>query len=166
MATRVNARVAPLTNTAIEDCAAPLAGAVEGAGCAVKAQSENETPAVVPVTCSAYPAAVGATEATRVVTYVHGLPEQSRPPYTSTPSRDEPTTRLVAYVPPHAYTRFPAVFARSIACPIVATGAAIVPAFVSLPVVATNTPSSSEITQASSCGVRVRSQAAPSEPSR
>jgi hypothetical protein len=44
---------------------------------------------------------------------------------------------------PHAYTRLPAAFARSIACPIVATGASWVPAAESLPPGDTKIPKAS-----------------------
>src|SRR5579872_6879118 len=109
--------------------------------------SSNTDPVTSPVTASAYPAVVGATNAFFVASYDHVV--QSSPPYTFTPSRDASTTRCSAYVPPHAYTRLPPAFARSIPLPTVATGALRVPAFMSLPMGDTNTPYASVTTHAS-----------------
>jgi hypothetical protein len=133
--------VEPLAKTAMLDAPAPLALA------ATNPKSSNVTPAVNPCSCSAYPLA-GAIFAWSAATYTHcaGVVLQSSPPYTLTPSRDVPTTRPPppgsVYVPalPHAYTRLPAAFARSIACPMLATGDICVPAFPSLPPADTKIP--------------------------
>jgi hypothetical protein len=78
--TRVNVAFAPLTKTAMLDAASVLvlAGAVEGALCAVKAKSSKTTPVVVPVTCNASPAADGVTCVGVAALYVHDA--QLKPP--------------------------------------------------------------------------------------
>jgi hypothetical protein len=80
----------PLTKTAMLD------GALLVPGCAVNAKSQKLTPAVKPLTDSAYPTDDGATVATLLALYVHCAAEQSSPPYTVTPSRDEATARFSA----------------------------------------------------------------------
>jgi hypothetical protein len=50
----------------------------DGALCAVNTKSSNVTPVTVPVTCSAYPCAVGATTVGVLALYAHV--EQLSPP--------------------------------------------------------------------------------------
>ncbi len=116
-------------------------------------------------THSASPGDVGATTAIAVDEYVQSLTPPAghvSPPNTDTPSALALIARASGYVAPHAYTRFdvrPATAA--IRLPIVANGAARVPAFVSLPAGAgaTNTPNESSITHGFWSGVAVAGQA-------
>jgi hypothetical protein len=68
-----------LTNAAMLEFPLPLASCPL-ALCAVNPMSSNVTPTVSPVTCSAYPAVVGATTAGLLALYVHVAVEQSSPP--------------------------------------------------------------------------------------
>lgn len=65
---------AELTNTAMLDAPAVVVAAD------VNAKSVNTTPVLSPVTCSAYPAAVGASTARSDALYVHCDAEQLSPP--------------------------------------------------------------------------------------
>ncbi|HEY3821601.1 MAG TPA: hypothetical protein VGL81_30750 [Polyangiaceae bacterium] len=98
------------------------------------------TPVVSPLTCSANPAAVGATFVFVLALYAHVV--QSKPPYTLNPSRVDPTTGCSPVNVPHAYTRLFAVSATSIAWPSVANGCSFVPfpGATSLPVGDTKIP--------------------------
>ena len=75
-ATRVSVSGDPLTNTAMLDAGVALG--VLDALTAVNAKSSNFTPVVSPLTCSAYPAAVGATVVGVAALYAHVV--QSNPP--------------------------------------------------------------------------------------
>ena len=81
-ATRVSVSVAVFANTAMLDAGVALG--VAGALTASNSKSTNVTPVVVPVTSSAYPAAVGATFVFVLALYAQEA--QSNPPYTVTPS--------------------------------------------------------------------------------
>jgi hypothetical protein len=59
----------------------------------VKPKSSNVTPVESPVTVKAYPVVVGETWAALLALYVQfDALEQSRPPYTASPSREPSTT--------------------------------------------------------------------------
>ena len=142
----------PLTNTAMLEAGVAL-GVLE-ALTAVNAKSSNVTPVVSPLTCSAYPAAVGATVVGVLALYAHVA--HVKPPYTVTPSSAAVTVTGVVYAP-HAYTRFtagvPVVAARCIAFAMVPYGCSFVPLPVeSLPVGDTKIPSPSATTHASVAG--------------
>ncbi len=80
--------------------AAMLESPASTPGWALNEKSANVTPAFRPVTVSANPVALGATTAFMFESYPHD--SQLKPPYTFTPSRDEPTTRFSLYCAPHA----------------------------------------------------------------
>jgi hypothetical protein len=137
----------PLTNTATLDAGVALG--VPDALTASNSKSSNVTPVVRPLTCNAYPAAVGATFV--FVAALYSQVVQSKPPYTVTPSSAAPTTTGVVNVP-HAYTRFtagvPVTAAWAIAYAIVPNGCSLLPfpGAVSLPVGDTKIPSPSATT--------------------
>jgi len=109
---------------------------------AVNVMFSSVTAAVTPLSTSGIVPAAGATF-TKLgddAVYAHVPPAHVKPPYTVSPGVLAPKLTCDAYVPPHTYTR-PSPFACATAYPIVAYGAASVPApVVSLPAVDTNTP--------------------------
>jgi hypothetical protein len=110
-ATLVKVSAAPLANTAMLEAGVALG--VVGALWAVNTKSTNVTPfKLVPVTCSAGPAAVGAVVVGVLALYAHVA--QSKPPKTVTPSSPAGTTRAIVNVP-HAYTRLVAAAATPMA---------------------------------------------------
>jgi hypothetical protein len=121
------------------------------AGTESNSKSSNVTPFVSPSTCSANPAAVGASFV--VVPAVYVQVAQSNPPYTEVPSRVVPDTTSCSPVNvPQAYTRA----LVSIACPIEPKGCSLLPSpVVSFPVGDTNAPNPSVTTHGSTEGSSV-----------
>lgn len=118
---------------------------------AVNVMFSSVTADVTPLSTSGIVPAAGATF-TKLgddAVYAHVPPAHVKPPYTVSPGVLAPKLTCDVYVPPHTYTR-PSPLACAAAYPIVAYGAASVPApVVSLPAVDTNTPNAFDTTHGS-----------------